>query len=512
MKLQDLFAHFILAQRSMYPTARDVSENNQRAVSQSLLQIEVSDITQNHRQVLPGSVFVAIKGTKHDGHNFLNEAIRAHAIALVVQDVSQVPVEFEGYVLVVRDTRLALAHLAARFFAEPSKELFLVGVTGTNGKTSSTFFIEHMLNHVRHRTGVIGTICHRLGSKTWETSLTTPDAVSLNRRLREMRTEGATAVAMEVSSHAIEQKRTASLAFNVALFTNLTQDHLDFHREMTAYFLTKENLFKEGLGASTKFPKFAVINTDSRWGRMIRIDPLSEVLTYGTQGSDLVYRIENESWGKTHFGISMGSGFFHLEIPMIGSFNVANAVGATAVGLIAGMSISQISAAFRDFPGVPGRMQIVPNSIGRKVLVDYAHSPDALENVLHSLLRLRKKEKANYKIHVVFGCGGDRDKGKRPLMGKIAEALADFIWLTSDNPRTEDPQKIIEDILYGMSPGHQQIQIEIDRKKAIQKALESSTSGDLVLIAGKGHENYQIIGQEKIHFSDFECVQNFLSS
>ena len=493
MKLQHLFAVF-----SGLP-------------EEKMSTLEVSGLFQDARAVLPGSVFVAVRGQKFDGHQFIQEAVKNGASALVLEDKSQVPADFNGFILQVPDSRQALDLLASRFYWDPGQELFCVGVTGTNGKTSITYLVESVLNQAGHRTAVMGTVNHHLGEKVFSTEMTTPDPISLQKRLKEFKELGATAVALEISSHALDQKRADSVPFNAVVYSNLTRDHLDYHGTMENYFRAKQRLFMDLMESSAKFPTFAIVNIADAWGRKLWVHEKTELLTYGTKDSDLRYEILEVNFSYTRFKLIAPWGKTEIKLPLCGVHNVLNALAAVGVGVAAGIKWDLILKGLENFPGVPGRLQMVPNIHDRHVLVDYAHSPDALENVLKALAEVRKTRKSKSKIHLVFGCGGDRDKGKRPLMAAMALKYADQITVTSDNPRTEDPEQIIHDIVQGLSAIDQKrLHKNVDRSFAIREAIKNSQADDVVLIAGKGHEDYQIIGSEKKPFSDFHSAQQAL--
>jgi len=474
-------------------------------------EVELSGLFNDARKVVPGSVFVAIRGTAADGHSFIPDAIAKGAVALVVEDRSKVPASYPGFVLQVPNTREILDILACRFYLDPGQELFCVGVTGTNGKTSVTYMTEAILNAGQIPTGVIGTVNHHLGDKVWPSEMTTPDPIFLQKRLREFRSEGALAVAMEVSSHALDQKRVHSVPFNTVIFTNLTRDHLDYHGTMENYFEAKQKLFTDLLWSTTKSPCFAIINTADKYGRRLHVADPAVLWTYGAADSDIRYQILGMDFALTHFKVWTPMGDGEIRLPMSGTHNVLNALAALGAGLSAGLPLSLCISALEKFTGVPGRLQSVPNSRDISVFVDYAHSPDALENVLTALNSVRESLKSSARIWTVFGCGGDRDKGKRPLMAKTALKFSDHVVITSDNPRTEDPQAVIQDILTGVtSSDKSKTTVIVDRKEAIHQALQSAQPGDVVLIAGKGHEDYQIIGKEKLPFSDVKVAQEAL--
>lgn len=473
--------------------------------------IEVTGVFNDARLVTPGSVFVAIRGSKLDGHSFLADAVAKGAAALVVEDRSQVPANFDGVVLQVPNSREVLDILASRFYWDPGQELFCVGVTGTNGKTSVTYMTEAILNHGKIPTGVIGTVNHHLGEKVWPSEMTTPDPVFLQRRLREFRAEGAMAVAMEVSSHALDQKRVDSVPFNTVIFTNLTRDHLDYHQTMENYLEAKQRLFTDLLWKTHKRPCFAIINTADKYGRRLRVADPAVLWTYGAKDSDIRYEIIKMDFALTHFKVWTPMGESEVKLPMSGIHNVMNALAALGAGLSAGLPLSVCVEALNSFTGVPGRLQSVPNDKDLSVFVDYAHSPDALENVLTSLNKVRENLQSEARIWTIFGCGGDRDKGKRPLMAQMALKYSDEVVITSDNPRTESPDAIIQDILTGVAATEKNKTTTIaDRKEAIESTLKKARNGDVILIAGKGHEDYQIVGTQKFPFSDVKVAEEAL--
>lgn len=476
-----------------------------------LADIEVTGIFNDARKVTPGSAFVAIPGSVVDGHKFIVEAIQAGAVALVVSDKSFIPDGFAGFVLYADNTREALDLLAARFYDHPADSLFCIGVTGTNGKTSVTYMIEHIFQAMDVPIGVIGTVNHHLGSQVWPSDMTTPDPLFLQKRLSEFKEHGAKAVAMEVSSHALSQNRVTSVPFNAVIFTNLTRDHLDYHQTMENYAEAKQRLFREQLYLTNKFPCFAIINIADKWGRRLKIADNAVLWTYGAQDADLRYSISEMDFALTKFEVTTPMGKGEVELPMSGEHNVLNALAAIGAGLSAGIPLEKCIQALKSFSGVPGRLQAVQNEKGLSVFVDYAHTPDALENVLTSLQTVRKNLKSDAQIWTIFGCGGDRDKGKRPEMAKIACDYSDKVVITSDNPRTEDPLEIIKDIEKGVPAEAQaRTQVVVERSAAIRQTLEAMQTGDVLIIAGKGHEDYQIIGTQKLPFSDFAVAEDAL--
>lgn len=460
-----------------------------------------------------GCVFIAIKGGKADGHAYLSEAGAKGAIGVVVEDLERVPADFAGQVFQVSSARDALNRLASRFYGDPSESLFCVGVTGTNGKTTTTYLTEAILNHFGRKTGVVGTINHHIGNQVWKTEMTTPDPLSFQQRLREFLDHGAAAVALEVSSHALTQHRVDEVSFDVAQFTNLSRDHLDYHKDMEDYFEAKHKLFTDLMARSKKPRKFAVINIDDEYGKRVRPAEGVTVWTYGLEKSaDLCFEVLDQGFGGTKFRLRAPQGECDFQIRMPGLHNVYNATAAIGAGLAAGATPAVCAEALASFNGVPGRLESVPNDRGLYIFVDYAHTDDALKTVLHYLNGIRRSSGLKNRIITVFGCGGDRDKGKRPLMMKAAAQDSDLVVVTSDNPRTEDPMAIIRDALVGADPSAlgRTVFEEVDRRKGIARAIELATAGDVILIAGKGHEDYQQIGTVKHPFSDVQVVKEIL--
>lgn len=497
MNLQELFLVFPGVQKNSYS------------------EIEVTSICNDSRKVVPRSVFVAIRGHYVDGHDYINKAVENGAMALVVEDKEKVSADFEGLVFIVPDSRQVLDILSVRFFGYPGNELFCVGVTGTNGKTSVTYMVESILNRNLLLTGVIGTIDHHIGSHHYSSTLTTPDSIELQSRLKDFLQEGARAVAMEVSSHALVQGRVESVPFNSVVFTNLTHDHLDFHGTMKDYFAAKQKLFNDLLWKSNKKNLWAIVNVDDPWGRQIIVADRAIIWTYGQKDADFEFKILNMDFSGTYFELATPFGEISIHLPLLGLHNVYNAVASIAVGLSAGVKLELCKKAIEEFPGVPGRLEVVSHFEYKnvKVFIDYAHTPDALKNVLSSLCEVRNQSLTqNHRIGLVFGCGGDRDRTKRPEMARVAAQFADYIYVTSDNPRTEDSHQIIQDIVKGFSAEDQlKFKVEIDRRLAIQYAIQESQEGDVILIAGKGHEKYQIIQKQSFPFDDYQVAKEFLN-
>lgn len=484
-------------------------------------EMTVLGLTTDTRKVQPGFVFIAVRGLRHDGHDYLSEAAQKGALALVVQNRDKVPSEYKGFVLCVEETRKTLDFLAGVFYTSPSSQTFNIGVTGTNGKTSVTHMIEKIFTDQGKKCAVLGTIDHHLGHLVFPTDLTTPGPVELQARLREFVDAGAEVLSMEVSSHSLDQHRVDSVQWNAAVFTNLTQDHLDYHGTMENYFLAKEKLFRERLPESPKPLVWAVINMDDVWGRRIRLPDRVGLLTYGLKEGDLRASIKKMDFSGTEVDVYANGKVFPVQFQFIGKHNVLNALAALGASLTALVPFERALRSLSEYLSVPGRLERVRGPQGKNFFVDYAHTPDALENVLQTLKAVADGEVAQLnqesrkKIHVVFGCGGDRDRSKRPLMYKVAQRYADFIYVTSDNPRTEEPQSIIAEIL---SVPRKQIQsdgfwfdektfVHPDRKWSIKAAAEKAEQGDVILVAGKGHEEYQILGQEKLPFSDRQEIE-----
>lgn len=463
---------------------------------------EVKAITSDSKLVVPGTLFFAVKGAQHDGHDFVRDALEKGAVSAVIEYGHKLEQSFndEPRVIRVQNTRKALAESAAEFYGLPSNRMIVCGVTGTNGKTTTSYLIEALLKTWGRKTTVIGTIA---------SALTTPDPVTLQRTLSEALDQGTDAVAMEVSSHALDQHRVAGMQFSAVIFTNLTQDHLDYHASMEDYFAAKAKLFLE-------YPvRVRVVNRDDSWGKKLIglcAGKGLPVVTFGKSGADVNYGALHLSQDGLVGEIEFHGEKLRIQMPLLGEFNAQNVAGVVAAGLGLGIPDEAMLEALNNFTGVPGRMELIPNEKRITVAVDYSHTPDSLEKALSSLRALLPKtDNRSAKLLVVFGCGGDRDKTKRPLMGEIAERLADFVVLTSDNPRTESPSSILDDVQKGFkNPKAATLFVEPDRERAIAKAISTALTGDIVLIAGKGHETYQIVGTRKLAFDDREIARKYL--
>jgi UDP-N-acetylmuramoyl-L-alanyl-D-glutamate--2,6-diaminopimelate ligase len=461
--------------------------------------IPISGISEDSRQVRPGDLFVARHGTKTDGSRFLDDAkARGAAAAIVLAREASCALPQ----IVVPDVNGAASILANAFFDQPDREVRVLGVTGTNGKTTTAYLLRHILGKFAVRSGMIGTVEIDDGKSRCEAEMTTPSATRIAELLATMRDNGCGACAMEVSSHALDQGRTAGVGFAGAAFTNLTGDHLDYHKEMDAYAAAKAKLF-----ASLDAAAVAAVNGDDMASERMLKECRCKIMRFGF-GEEADYRAMMPAYtpAATHFVLKTPDGQTEVNMQLIGRHNIENALAAaTLAGEVFGLSVHQIANALRDADGAPGRLQAVRCGQPFAVLVDYAHTDDALRNVLSALRPLTKG-----KLRVLFGCGGDRDRAKRPRMARVAEELADVVYITSDNPRTEDPQSIIEEIVTGLTGARAAI-IEPDRHQAIAHILADARAGDTVLLAGKGHEDYQIIGTEKRHFDDAEEAGQFLS-
>ncbi|MBB3127359.1 UDP-N-acetylmuramoyl-L-alanyl-D-glutamate--2,6-diaminopimelate ligase [Paenibacillus rhizosphaerae] len=467
--------------------------------------ITITNIQVDSRKVAPGDLFICLPGHTVDGHDYAGQAAEKGAVALVVER----KLDIDLPQIVVKDCRFAMAVLADAFFGSPSSHMKMIGVTGTNGKTTTTYLIEKMMSDQGVNTGLIGTIQMRYGGRTFPMSGTTPEALELQRSLDDMTANGVECCVMEVSSHALEQGRVKGTDFRTAIFTNLTQDHLDYHKTMEEYRAAK-GLFFARLG--NKFAhqpeqrKFAVLNADDEASSYFAKITAAEVITYGVENSADVRATDVKVTAQgTSFHVDTFRGSADIQLRMVGKFNVYNALAAITAGLLEGIELENIKRSLESVPGVDGRVESVDAGQPFAVIVDYAHTPDGLENVLKTV-----NEFAEGRIITVFGCGGDRDRTKRPIMGKIAAKYSDFIFVTSDNPRTEDPELILKDIEQGLkddSVPQERYEMIVDRRTAIQKAIEMASPQDVVLIAGKGHETYQTIGTTNYDFDDREVAK-----
>jgi UDP-N-acetylmuramoyl-L-alanyl-D-glutamate--2,6-diaminopimelate ligase len=465
---------------------------------------DVSSIHYDSRKVQKNSVFVAIKGFKTDGHKFISEAINKGAIAIVVENDSSIPDALVSHLqiakIVVIDGRIALAELSKAFYKDATSKLKLIGITGTNGKTTTSFIVKNILQNAGYKTGLIGTIANYIGEKKIDSKLTTPESNDLNHFLLEMLEDECSYAVMEVSSHSLVLNRVYGLKFSAAIFSNITSDHLDFHQSFEEYFKAKKILF-DNLSADS----IAVINSDDKNSINIVSDCIAKTITYGiTIDSDYQIKNINYNLSGTSFTICKNGIDYNLQTSLVGTFNTYNAASAFAVAHSIGIEPDIIVKGINSIPQVPGRFEIIGSGT-KKVIVDYSHTADSLEKALQAIREIVKDKN---QIITVFGCGGDRDKTKRPDMGRIATELSNYVYITSDNPRTENPYSIIDDIKIGITKNN--FTVEESREEAIAAAIKNSNSNAVILVAGKGHENYQEINGVRNHFSDQEVAKKYL--
>jgi UDP-N-acetylmuramoyl-L-alanyl-D-glutamate--2,6-diaminopimelate ligase len=465
---------------------------------------EITSIAYDSRKVKRGSLFAALRGEKIDGSMFIDEAIEQGAVAILSEQPHH---NLRATGIVVPNARAAVAAIAAEFYGRPSEHLKITGVTGTNGKTTTTFLLKHICEKAMLRSGLLGTVRYEIGDRILPATRTTPESLDLQEMLFQIRSAGCRAAVMEVSSHALMQDRVSGIEFDVAVFTNLTQDHLDYHGTMDRYFDAKARLFSMLLEQKSKRGQ-AVLNLDDRHGARIaeRFAKELPVLTYG-MGARANFRASNVKidFGGTSYQLDAKERSFLVRLPLIGRFNVYNSLAAITAASALGIDVRTAVLALASAPSVPGRLEAVPAKRQFRVFVDYAHTDDALLNVLRTL-----RELSPSRLIVVFGCGGNRDKAKRPLMGAVVEQHADYGIVTSDNPRREDPEAIIDDILRGMrGPAHE---VVLDRREAIFRAVSMAQPRDIILIAGKGHENYQEFADHTVPFDDVDIASRAIEA
>ncbi|MBQ2963129.1 MAG: UDP-N-acetylmuramoyl-L-alanyl-D-glutamate--2,6-diaminopimelate ligase [Clostridia bacterium] len=456
---------------------------------------DVTLVTEDSRKVCQGSVFVCVKGAHFDGHDLAADAVRNGAVLIVAQHDTGCENQ-----LIVEDTREAFSLLAASFFSNPARKLRLVGVTGTNGKTTTCFLLKAIFESLGHKTGLVGTVKNMVGDKEYDAHLTTPDPFELNSLFAEMVEAGCEFCVMEVSSQALAQQRVAGLHYESAVFTNLTQDHLDYHGNFENYIAAKHKLFE--------MCDTAVINCDDEVHTAMVEGTSCRKVKYSVMSDKADYSAKNAEY-KTSGVSYILVGFGRLErikMRIPGDFTVYNSMGAAVCAVELGLPMDEVAKALGEAAGVPGRIEVVPTDTDFTVIIDYAHSPDGLQNILAALRKI-----ARARVITVFGCGGDRDKTKRPQMGKIAADMSDFVVITSDNPRTEDPQTIVNEVAEGAKGAKVPVVTITDRTQAIEFALNEANENDIVLLAGKGHETYQIIGTEKRHYDEREVVRELLN-
>ncbi len=466
------------------------------------LAAEISSLAYNSRQVKPGTLFFAIQGEKADGHAYIADALKRGAAAVVSERAA--PSELAARWVQVAAIRRALADAARVFFHHPEARLKIIGITGTNGKTTTSYLVENVLRAAGIRGGTFGTIEYRLGERKIEATNTTPESLDLISYFAELVHAGGTAAVMEVSSHALAQERVWGFHFAAAVFTNLTQDHLDYHHDFEGYFGAKRRLF-EGLGAGP--PDWAVINVDDAWGARLLDLPYPHRLTYGlSAGAQITPRRIAPETNRTDAVIAIPDGEVKIVSPLVGRANLYNILAAVGTGVAMGIAGSKIEEGIAKLQAVPGRFERIDEGQPFLVVVDYAHTDDALKNVLKTARELTRN-----RLIVLFGCGGERDRTKRPRMGEAAGTLADFVVLTSDNPRGEDPLLIMADALVGLQRTGKPYIAEVDRGIAVQKALQEAREGDVVVLAGKGHETYQVLKDGKIDFDDRVVARKVLA-
>ncbi len=460
----------------------------------NLADLEITGITCDSRVVKQGYLFICIKGFKSDGHEFASMALEKGAVAVITERDLGLTSQ-----IVVEDTHAAYADICANWFGNPAKALKLIGVTGTNGKTSVTYMLKRVLESAGYKVGLIGTIQNMICDEAIATENTTPNAYDLNSLFALMKAKGCTYVIMEVSSHALDQCRVYNLDFEVAMFTNLTQDHLDYHITMENYLEAKKKLFR--------MCKTALINSDDDYATQLMDGLDCKISTY-SKGDSSTYSAKAVKYKPTgvEYEFVSDNDLCHISVNTGGGFTVYNSLCAAACAVELGLPIKQVATAIAELPGVKGRAEVVPCNLGFTIIIDYAHTPDGLKNILTTFRECEKN-----RLTVVFGCGGDRDKTKRPVMGSVAARYADFVIVTSDNPRSEEPSEIIKDILVGMDGTTTPYKVIENRIEAIKYAVETASKDDIIVLAGKGHETYQILKDGTIHLDEREIVAEALA-
>ena len=468
--------------------------------------IAVKNLQYDSRQVQPEDVFIALSGTAQDGHDYIDMAL-ANGAAAVIVERPDVNVPDGVPMLVCKNTRKAVALLAELWHDFPDRKLHMLGVTGTNGKTTTTTLIKYLWEQEGIKSGLIGTVVNQAGDKTLPATHTTPEPLALAELLDFMVQEHCKNVVMEVSSHALKQERVDAIHFDGAIFTNMTQDHLDFHHTFEDYLQSKLKLFTMLDRGNTNM-KYGIINIDDPAAEDFLMETKVPVWTYGIEKPATLQAIDYQLTHEgTHFTLLYKGKQYPVDIPLTGKFNVYNSLAAIAALLAEGMPLKNICKHLAHAPQIPGRFERVDAGQEFTIIVDYAHTPDGLENVLNTA-----KEIAQNRLITVFGCGGDRDKGKRPIMGKIAGTYSDYAVITSDNPRTEDPMAIIAQVEAGMKEVSQQYEVEENRRHAIEIALRMAKKGDVVMIAGKGHEDYQLVNGKVLNFDDRKVAREIIES
>lgn len=459
-------------------------------------ELEISGVSYDSRKTEKGDMFVAIRGFEADGHKFIPKAVENGAAVILCEKKPSCDIPY----VLVSDSRYGLAIVSRDFFGDPASEMTMIGITGTSGKTSSSYLIKHMLeSKLDAKVGLIGTNGNMIGDEFLHTEHTTPESYELHKLFRHMADSGCTHVVMEVSSHSLTLERVAGIHFDVALYTNLSQDHLDFHGTMEEYAAAKRKLFS--------MCSLGCFNLDDAWADFMRDGASCRTMTFSTEKNeaDLVAKDIRLTADGVRFASVSGDEISMTKLGIPGMFSVYNALGTMSVGLALGLSLADCSDAMSSAKGVKGRLEIVPTGRDFSVVIDYSHKPDALEKVLKTL-----KPVTRGRLIALFGCGGDRDKLKRPIMGRIAADNADLVVVTSDNPRTEDPDEIIREIVAGMKDKRTPTKVICDRREAIAWAIDNAVPGDVLLLAGKGHEDYQVVGHKKHHMDEREIVADCL--
>jgi UDP-N-acetylmuramoyl-L-alanyl-D-glutamate--2,6-diaminopimelate ligase len=464
-------------------------------------EVEIGGIAYDSRTVQKGDLFVAVKGEKSDGAHFIPQAIQRGASAIAAEE--QLGLEKYAARLLVPDARRFLAEISGVFYGHPSEKLKLVAITGTNGKTTTSFLMDSIFRRAGYRACLAGTTGMKIGAKNFHSAHTTPESADLTRFLHEAVTEGCTHGALEVSSHSLSLKRVFGTRFKVGVFMNLTRDHLDFHKDMESYFQAKQLLFSD---QGHNRVESAIVNSDDPYGQRLMNGIHCDIISFGfDENAEIHARNYQSRVDGTDVTLRTPAGEIRYRMQLIGRPNIYNAMAATGAALALGMKPDEIREGIESLEGVPGRVERIETGQPFTVVVDYAHSPDALENLLHTVSLL-----PHDKVITVFGCGGDRDKTKRPIMGEIAVRMSDRVFATSDNPRSENPLQILKEIEIGLCKGPAPYEIVPDRRQAIEAAVGSAHEGDVVVIAGKGHEDYQILGDRTIHFDDREVAREII--
>lgn len=474
--------------------------------------VDLKKLKRSSSDFTDGDVFVAIKGNSWDGHEFLSTASKTASLLVFESEELEVGFQSEEInYLKVDDSRKAIESLANLLSDKPTESMYCVGITGTNGKTTTNYCVETVLNYFGKSAAIMGTIDHHLKDKVWETKLTSPGPIEFYTRIIEMKKSGADALSMEMSSHALDQMRTQSLDLNVGIFTNLSQDHLDYHKTMDRYFEAKTKIHEVVLRNSTKSNKQMWVNADDTYSSKFEEQESVELMSFGkSSNANLRFELLKEDFSGMEFKVFFKEESQNFKTNLIGDFNLYNLTAAIAVGINLNKSLREIQPAIASVNGISGRLERVDSREDLNCFVDYSHTPDALENCLKFLSDIRSRNSKKTRIICVFGAGGDRDRTKRPLMAKAAEKYSDSIVVCSDNPRTEEPMSIIDEIATGFTDsGSENILLIEDRSEAISKAVEIAKSGDVILIAGKGHETYQEIKGQRKYFSDQEELKKY---